>query len=47
MEEEETKAASLVADVLNNMTTIKAYNLQEHFYSVFEKRAEPLAKLVF
>ncbi|VDL73810.1 unnamed protein product [Nippostrongylus brasiliensis] len=44
MVEEENKAAQLASVVLSNMSTIKAYNLQEHFYSVFADTLEPLAK---
>ncbi|KAK6062300.1 ABC transporter, ATP-binding protein [Cooperia oncophora] len=44
MVEEENKAANLASVVLSNMGTIKAYNLQEHFYSVFATTLEPLAK---
>lgn len=46
MVEEENKAANLATVVLSNMSTIKAYNLQEHFYSVFADTLEPLARLV-
>ncbi|PIO55354.1 hypothetical protein TELCIR_23260, partial [Teladorsagia circumcincta] len=44
MVEEENKAANLASVVLSNMGTIKAYNLQEHFYSVFADTLEPLAR---
>ncbi|CAI4225548.1 unnamed protein product [Auanema sp. JU1783] len=44
MMEEEKKAASLITIVLSNMSTIKAYNLQEHFYSVFTDALKPLSK---
>ena len=44
MVEEERKAAAMASVVLSNMTTIKAYNLQEHFYEVFTNALKPLAK---
>uniref|UniRef100_A0A1I7XKT7 ABC transmembrane type-1 domain-containing protein n=1 Tax=Heterorhabditis bacteriophora TaxID=37862 RepID=A0A1I7XKT7_HETBA len=44
MVEEEKKAANLATVVLSNMSTIKAYNLQEHFYSVFADALRPLTK---
>ncbi|VDM59178.1 unnamed protein product [Angiostrongylus costaricensis] len=44
MVEEENKAANLATVVLSNMSTIKAYNLQEHFYSIFAQTLEPLAQ---
>ncbi|RCN41971.1 ABC transporter, ATP-binding protein [Ancylostoma caninum] len=44
MVNEENNAANLVTVVLSNMSTIKAYNLQEHFYSIFTKTLEPLAR---
>ncbi|CAJ0610448.1 unnamed protein product, partial [Cylicocyclus nassatus] len=44
MVNEENNAANLATIVLSNMSTIKAYNLQEHFYSIFTKTLEPLAR---
>ena len=44
MMDEEKKAADLTSVVLSNMSTIKAYCLQEHFYSVFVDVLKPLAK---
>ncbi|KIH63406.1 ABC transporter, ATP-binding protein [Ancylostoma duodenale] len=44
MVNEENNAANLVTVVLSNMSTIKAYNLQEHFYSIFTETLEPLAR---
>ncbi|KJH44078.1 ABC transporter, ATP-binding protein [Dictyocaulus viviparus] len=44
MVEEENKAANLATIALSNMSTIKAYNLQEHFYSIFAQTLESLAR---
>ncbi|KHJ98046.1 ABC transporter, ATP-binding protein [Oesophagostomum dentatum] len=44
MVNEENNAANLASVVLSNMSTIKAYNLQEHFYNIFTKTLEPLAR---
>ncbi|KAK5982845.1 hypothetical protein GCK32_017736 [Trichostrongylus colubriformis] len=46
MVEEENNAANMASVVLSNMVTIKAYNLQEHFYSVFTETLERLARVV-
>ncbi|KAK6760032.1 hypothetical protein RB195_021525 [Necator americanus] len=42
MTNEEHKTAHLASLVLSNMATIKAYNLQEHFYSTFNETLNPL-----
>ncbi|ETN76894.1 ABC transporter, ATP-binding protein [Necator americanus] len=44
MVNEENNAANLATVVLSNMSTIKAYNLQEHFYSIFTETLQPLAR---
>ncbi|CAD6189417.1 unnamed protein product [Caenorhabditis auriculariae] len=44
MVEEEKKAANLTTIVLSNMGTIKAYNLQAHFYNVFTMALKPVSK---
>ncbi|CAI5455825.1 unnamed protein product [Caenorhabditis angaria] len=44
MIEEEKKAANLATVVLANMGTIKAYNLQSHFYNVFCEALKPVSK---
>uniref|UniRef100_A0A915PDN2 Uncharacterized protein n=1 Tax=Setaria digitata TaxID=48799 RepID=A0A915PDN2_9BILA len=42
MAEQEKKAANLATAVLSNMSTIKAYTLQEHFNSIFYETLKPL-----
>uniref|UniRef100_A0A7E4UUZ1 P-loop containing nucleoside triphosphate hydrolase protein n=1 Tax=Panagrellus redivivus TaxID=6233 RepID=A0A7E4UUZ1_PANRE len=42
MIEEEKKAANLATVVLSNMSTIKAYTLQEHFDAIFYNALKPL-----
>uniref|UniRef100_A0A8R1HZ19 Uncharacterized protein n=1 Tax=Caenorhabditis japonica TaxID=281687 RepID=A0A8R1HZ19_CAEJA len=44
MVEEEKKAANLATVVLSNMSTIKAYNLQSHFYNVFCDALKPVSQ---
>ncbi|MFH4984811.1 hypothetical protein AB6A40_011520 [Gnathostoma spinigerum] len=44
MAEEEKKAANLATVVLSNMSTIKAYTLQEHFNQIFCDALKPLQK---
>ncbi|ETN76893.1 ABC transporter, ATP-binding protein [Necator americanus] len=44
MVQEEANAENLTTVVLSNVTTIKAYNLQKYFYSVFANTLEPLAR---
>lgn len=44
MAEQEKKAASLATMVLSNMSTIKAYTLQEHFNNIFQETLKPLQK---
>ncbi|CAI2357399.1 unnamed protein product [Caenorhabditis sp. 36 PRJEB53466] len=44
MVEEEKKAANLATVVLANMSTIKAYNLQSHFYNVFCDALKPVSQ---
>ncbi|CAB3399339.1 unnamed protein product [Caenorhabditis bovis] len=44
MNEEEKKAANLANVVLANMSTIKAYNLQSHFYNVFCGALKPVSQ---
>ncbi|CAJ0582944.1 unnamed protein product, partial [Mesorhabditis spiculigera] len=44
MIEEEKKAANLATVVLSNMSTIKAYSLQTHFYHVFLQALEPVSR---
>ncbi|VDN83771.1 unnamed protein product [Brugia pahangi] len=44
MAEQEKKAANLATAVLSNMSTIKAYTLQEHFNSIFYETLKPLQK---
>ncbi|KAL3990856.1 ABC transporter family protein [Acanthocheilonema viteae] len=42
MADQEKKAANLATVVLSNMSTIKAYTLQEHFNNIFYKTLKPL-----
>uniref|UniRef100_A0A1I7TC41 ABC transporter family protein n=2 Tax=Caenorhabditis tropicalis TaxID=1561998 RepID=A0A1I7TC41_9PELO len=44
MVDEEKKAANLATVVLANMSTIKAYNLQSHFYNVFCDALKPVSQ---
>uniref|UniRef100_A0A915C5Z5 p-glycoprotein 10 n=1 Tax=Parascaris univalens TaxID=6257 RepID=A0A915C5Z5_PARUN len=44
MVEQEKKAANLATLVLSNMSTIKAYTLQEHFNQIFCDALKPLQK---
>lgn len=44
MVDEEKKAANLASVVLANMSTIKAYNLQSHFYNVFCDALKPVSQ---
>uniref|UniRef100_A0A8R1XQZ9 Uncharacterized protein n=1 Tax=Onchocerca volvulus TaxID=6282 RepID=A0A8R1XQZ9_ONCVO len=44
MAEQEKKAANLATTVLSNMSTIKAYTLQEHFNNIFYETLKPLQK---
>ncbi|VDM98402.1 unnamed protein product [Thelazia callipaeda] len=44
MAEQEKKAANLATVVLSNMSTIKAYTLQEHFNNIFYETLKPLQK---
>ncbi|VDM11233.1 unnamed protein product [Wuchereria bancrofti] len=44
MAEQEKKAANLATAVLSNMSTIKAYTLQEHFNNIFYETLKPLQK---
>uniref|UniRef100_A0A1I7VQ25 P-loop containing nucleoside triphosphate hydrolase protein n=1 Tax=Loa loa TaxID=7209 RepID=A0A1I7VQ25_LOALO len=44
MAEQEKEAANLATAVLSNMSTIKAYTLQEHFNNIFYETLKPLQK---
>jgi hypothetical protein len=44
MAEEEKKAANVANMVFSNMTTIKAYTLQNHFHTIFHNALKPLRR---